>query len=405
MTILLIEDSADYAELVQLWLSGGDHAGSFRLHWTDSLVAGLERLAKGGVDVILLDLGLPDSDGTETFAKTKAHAPGIPIVVLSAADTEALALQMIQSGAADYLVKSTCTASALVRAVKYAVVRQKSQCEGSSAPAPGSRILGVIGAKGGAGATTVAATLAAELRRQSGQRVLLAGLDIHPGLVPVGFGVEPQYTLRDVARNLHRLDQSLWDSLVTRADGDLHILPWPGLRCEDQVPADTAAQVLTLIRPFYEWIVLDLGRLDAAAMRLRERMHDLFLVTDTALAALYETKRIVDTLVKAGTEEDRLRLIINQVKDGQPLPGSEIHQVFGIPVYATIEHDREELRNACFRGALPAANSVLHKQIATLARRIAGLPEERPRRTLPRLLSFADRFRRTSEESAPAPAR
>jgi DNA-binding NarL/FixJ family response regulator len=85
-------------------------------------VAGLNRLAQGGVDVVLLDLGLPASNGLETFTKMKARASGIPIIILSAAGSELLALQMIQEGAADYLVKSACGAAALVRAVKYAVV-------------------------------------------------------------------------------------------------------------------------------------------------------------------------------------------------------------------------------------------------------------------------------------------
>ena len=94
MNVLLIEDSPDYAELIQQWLSLAGEKVPFVLNWTDSLAAGVNRLAQGAVDVVLLDLGLPDSDGVETFLATRAQAPGIPVIILSAADSESLALQM-----------------------------------------------------------------------------------------------------------------------------------------------------------------------------------------------------------------------------------------------------------------------------------------------------------------------
>src|SRR5690349_20911677 len=105
LNVLLIEDSPDYAGLVQHWLSSTGEDVAFVLNWTDTLAAGLDRLARGGVDVVLLDLGLPDSYGVETLLAMRAHAPAMPVIILSAADSESLALQMIQEGAEDYLVK------------------------------------------------------------------------------------------------------------------------------------------------------------------------------------------------------------------------------------------------------------------------------------------------------------
>src|SRR5271155_1141364 len=98
LTVLLIEDSPDYAALVQQWLSLRSDT-AFVLNWTDSLQAGLNRLKQGGLDVILLDLGLPDSRGAETFGRTKLHAAGVPVILLSGDDSEPLALQLVQEGA------------------------------------------------------------------------------------------------------------------------------------------------------------------------------------------------------------------------------------------------------------------------------------------------------------------
>src|SRR5580658_6291341 len=95
LTVLLIEDNPDYAALVPLWLSPQDDI-EFVVNWANSPMAGLIRVAKGGVDVILLDPGLPDSHGLETFTSVRMHASGIPIVILSADEKQSLALQMVQ---------------------------------------------------------------------------------------------------------------------------------------------------------------------------------------------------------------------------------------------------------------------------------------------------------------------
>ena len=73
---------------------------------------GLERLDKGGIDLVLLDLGLPDSRGLDTFFKAHAHAPEIPFVLLTGLDDETLALNAVRQGAQDYLVKGATDANA-----------------------------------------------------------------------------------------------------------------------------------------------------------------------------------------------------------------------------------------------------------------------------------------------------
>src|SRR5205807_6159128 len=74
--------------------------------------------------VILLDLNLPDSQGAETFRKVLEKAPGIPVVILSGQEDEALAIKAIHEGAQDYLVKGAITGGELDRAMRHAMERQ-----------------------------------------------------------------------------------------------------------------------------------------------------------------------------------------------------------------------------------------------------------------------------------------
>ena len=72
---------------------------------TQALLSGLERLLAGGIDAVLLDLGLPDSQGLETFVSVRDQAPELPIIVLTGFDDVAVANMAVRGGAQDYLVK------------------------------------------------------------------------------------------------------------------------------------------------------------------------------------------------------------------------------------------------------------------------------------------------------------
>ena len=404
LNVLLIEDSPDYAELVQQWLSGTGEEIAFTLNWTDSLAAGLDRLAQGAVDVVLLDLGLPDSDGVETFLATRTHAPGIPVIILSAAGSESLALQMIQQGAEDYLVKSTCTAELLIRALRYALIRRKWQVSQAAANAASqkARVIGVVGAKGGVGTTTVACNLAAALRHQTGNEVLLADLDVNSGLVSFLMSVGPKYSVVDAINNVDRMDRECWDAIVARADNDLQIIASPGMLGTDELPPESLSRVFHLIRTFYQWIVVDFGRLNGVWHSLADEIDEVFVVTTTSLPALHEAKRVINVLVGGGMDRERLRLIVNQTEDVQALSGSDLKQIFGTRVYATLPNDSQELHRACLQRKLPAETTSIGRQIANLARKLAGLKEKKAKKSLPEFLSFVQRFHRTGEQVSPA---
>lgn len=120
--VLLIEGSPDDAELIREMLAEAGRIG-FELQRVDRLSRVATRLARGAFDVILLDLALPDSRGLDTFAQAYAHAPGVPIVVLSSVADEEAAIRAVREGAQDYLVKNQTDSGQLVRAIRYAIER------------------------------------------------------------------------------------------------------------------------------------------------------------------------------------------------------------------------------------------------------------------------------------------
>src|SRR3972149_12251146 len=102
--VLLIEDNPDDAELIRRKLSSSGN-GRFKIIPATKLKEGLQYLARNGADLVLSDLGLPDSHGLDTITQVLYQAPHTPVVVLSGLDDEALAIKAVQLGAQDYQVK------------------------------------------------------------------------------------------------------------------------------------------------------------------------------------------------------------------------------------------------------------------------------------------------------------
>jgi len=128
ITVLLVEDNPGDARLI-LELLEEVQAQAFDLERVGRLDHALSRLSRTGVDVVLLDLGLPDSQGLETFVRARRSAPEEPIVVISGLDDERLALEAVRSGAQDYLVKGRIEGHLLARVLRYAVERKRAEQE------------------------------------------------------------------------------------------------------------------------------------------------------------------------------------------------------------------------------------------------------------------------------------
>jgi C4-dicarboxylate-specific signal transduction histidine kinase len=126
INVLLIEDNPGDARLVREALQGTSDPG-YRVEWVRRLSLGLNRLADGGIDVLLLDLGLPDSQGLATLAAVHASAPHMPVVVLSGAVDEQFAVEAVQASAQDYLVKTYVNRHVLTRSLRYAIERKRGE--------------------------------------------------------------------------------------------------------------------------------------------------------------------------------------------------------------------------------------------------------------------------------------
>lgn len=138
--VLLIEDSPGDARLVQEVLAEVRGVTFFVRH-AGRLADGLHLLTEQPVDVLLLDLGLPDSQGLDTVMTAHAGYPDLPIVVLSGLHDETAALDSLKCGAQDYLLKDTIHSDMLSRVLRYAIERQRLKTDLVNSEARTRRII------------------------------------------------------------------------------------------------------------------------------------------------------------------------------------------------------------------------------------------------------------------------
>jgi signal transduction histidine kinase len=128
LQVLLVEDNAGDARLLREMFNK-EKPDSFALTHLFRMREAEVNLAKGGVDIVLLDLGLPDAHGLDTVRRARAVAPDVPIIVLTGLDDEAHAAEAMKEGAQDYLIKGQIENRALPRALRHAIERHRMQAE------------------------------------------------------------------------------------------------------------------------------------------------------------------------------------------------------------------------------------------------------------------------------------
>jgi signal transduction histidine kinase len=128
LEVLLVEDDASMAAFLQKKILSARNT-NFSVTKAGSLALALDCLGKKNVDVVLLDLMLPDSQELDTVNRVISEAPDIPIVVLSGLDDEDLALKAVQIGAQDYLVKGPLDSKLLTQVILYAIERNRMRVE------------------------------------------------------------------------------------------------------------------------------------------------------------------------------------------------------------------------------------------------------------------------------------
>jgi pilus assembly protein CpaE len=261
-------------------------------------------------DLVIADLGEDAERVLDMLDKLPTPRPRL--IVIGPKDQSGTILRAMRMGVRDYLDAEPSEDD--LRSAVLRVAAELGPRAGAAQPkAHPARVLAVMGAKGGVGATVVACQLAASLRAR-GARTALVDLNLPLGDAALYFDVQPAYTLANIARESDRLDATYLRTLLSGKPGGVQILASPVHAEEAElVRGAHVERALNLLRGDFDWVVLDLSRTwSETTVRALDLADLVLLVTLMDVPTLHHTRKHIDLLERLGHSGARIRLIANR---------------------------------------------------------------------------------------------
>jgi len=293
------------------------HAG-FPAGPTDAI---LRQLQDSKAEVVVVDISTREAQhAIRTIELIKTTTLQIAIFANGDMTQPANIVASMRAGAGEYIDDSAGSDALLEALTRYSSSRTRSLGAGGRA-----RVFTFLSAKGGAGCTTAAVNTALALQQAYGDVALL---DFAPiGHASLHLNLRPQFGVLDALQNLHRMDVSLLDGLMTATKEGLHLLAGPQQPYPTEPTPGELARLFDLVVNHYRFVVVDASsRLDPTTRLLSDLSNAVLLVAQTDVVSLWSVGRI-HTFLEEGTGRDRLRIVLNRYKKIPGFTDEDVQQV------------------------------------------------------------------------------
>ncbi|MFV0421271.1 AAA family ATPase [Oleidesulfovibrio sp.] len=382
-----------------------------------SLVAYQSRfhLATPGVDedmgLVIVELGNSLEEDFETI-DSLVHDPRVGEIFITATRKDPdLIIRAMRAGVTEFLeqpFKGADVNTALEGYAKRAHERERST---GTEPVHTGRIVHIIGAKGGVGATTVAVNLAVRQARM-GHSAAIMDMRLPQGEVPLFLDMEYARTWADAAREVSRLDATFLQSLMEGHESGLQLLASPDEGDDlDTITTRSVKAILNLLRAHFEITVIDGGPYaDELALVSMQEADEVLLVSEMSLPALAGARKLLDGITRTSPQlSERVRLVLNRHTAKSGLSVEEAEALLERKTFSLIDDDYEAALSALNQGqALCDAHprSPAARALSGLADRIlpvattSGTGGQRSGGLLARFLHRASRNKGKEEQPA-----
>lgn len=241
---------------------------------------------------------------------------------------------------------------------------------------------GIIGCAGGAGSTTLACNLAAELAGMTNRPAAIVDLNLELGDVACAFDCTPKYSISDVCREGIEVDRAMLENAIEKLPGNIYMLARPD-KIEDvyQITSEGIEAMLGVIGEVCPYTVVDLPRLMFSITSAAVNRIDRFLlVMQLSVPYVRNTKRIIECLQHAGVPRDRIEIIINRAQANHArLTAEEVEKHLKQPVFGMIPNDYKRVTESRDLGhpiVHGAPNSPARLAIQQIAKKLVGANED-----------------------------
>jgi pilus assembly protein CpaE len=273
----------------------------------------------------------------------------------------------MRAGAREFLDYSSSREALVEAFARFSATLSRAQRTASRA-----RVFTFLNAKGGAGATTTAVNTAVALQEVHGRVVLVDFASI--GHAALQLNLRPQFSIIDALQNLHRMDGSLLDGLMTPYRNGLHLLAGAQQPHNSVPSASELARLFDLLVNHYHFVVLDCsGRMDATTQMICELSNAVLLVAQTDVVSLWSAGRIHGFLQDGGGR-DRLRLVLNRYKKIPGFTDEDVEKATNCKVLWKVPNNFQVIGPAIDKGSPVAAqgNHEIARSYQSLAAELAG---------------------------------
>jgi len=333
-------------------------------------------------DLVVVDIRADASSGMAAIERLRASSPTLAIFAIANIAEPDLILQAMRAGANEFFPwnagDGTTSGRATEESFHGAVRRTATRREAASASNKQPCIThAFLGAKGGAGTTTVAVNCGVELARLTKRPTLVVDLKSCLGEVALFLGVRPRFTVLDAIENLHRLDKDFLKELVAKHKSGLDILA--GSEQFDRPNAQDAGAIEELLRVLtksYDYIIIDAGNLiNACNSAALYGADTIFLVTNPDVPSIRNAQRLVDRVRQIGAGSERVKILLNRVSDNHLIAPKQIETALGYGIHHTFASDYRTVSTALNSGVpLTMTNSTeIATQFDNFTRQLVGL--------------------------------
>jgi pilus assembly protein CpaE len=302
-----------------------------------------------------------------TIELIHANIPGVTIFAVGEMNQPTNIVSAMRAGAREFLDYASSREALVEAFTRFSATLSRAQRSASKA-----RVLTFLNAKGGAGATTTAVNTAVALQEAHGRVVLV---DFAPiGHAALQLNLRPQFTIIDALQNLHRMDGSLLDGLMTPYRNGLHLLAG-AQQPHNAVPtASELARLFDLLVNQYHFVVLDCsGRMDGTMQMICDLSNAVLLVTQADVVSLWSAGRIY-AFLQEGAGRDRLRIVLNRYKKIPGFTDEDVEKATNCKVLWKVPNNFQLVAPAIDKGSPVAAqgNHEIGRSYQGLAAELAG---------------------------------
>ena len=338
-------------------------------------------LCEQSFDMIFVGMDANPREALRTIENICAISQATIVAYAERVDQELL-LRAMRAGAREFL-----TVPFVQSELTQAIGRAAGRIQASPVPLKtAGKILVFVGAKGGAGVTTIASNFAVALAQETDKNTLLVDMDLPLGDAALGFGLTCEFSALDALRESERLDADFLSRLLARHSSGVLLLAAPGHF--PHVPVENAAadRLITVACNNYDYVVIDAGsRLDWTRTQLFELASRIYLVTQVGIPELRNANRMITGCIPAYGA--KLEVVVNRY-DPRTLgvDDSAIEMALTRPPQWRIPNDYQAVRRMQSHAEpLALDNSPIALVIRQMAADVSGIPQETKKKGL---LSF-----------------